>query len=396
MIRIAFSLIGGKNWTGGYNYLINLLNVLDNYCPNKVKPVLFISEDIGAEDILPFRKLKSVCIVITPIFNKERKKLSLLKSLILGVDDSIKNLFSEHKIDVVFENAQFYGRRLNIPVIAWIPDFQHIFLPQLFTFYSWWKRELGFRAQISSNRLIMLSSFDAEAACKRYYPKSLGRTHVVRFAINSMTLPSTEEVNKVRSIYDLPLRYFYLPNQFWQHKNHFLVVDALKLALKSEVEIYIVSSGKQFDPNRPKYFIKFKKHLESSGVADHFKLLGMIPYEHIPVLMRGSVAVINPSLFEGWSTTVEEARLLNVDLLLSDIPVHIEQADAIANFFEHSSPASLSKALIDLLAESNSRSNINFKQSINTQELLEKFASDFINLVEFAFITIKSDNKKDL
>ena len=42
--------------------------------------------------------------------------------------------------------------------------------------------------------------------------------------------------------------------------------------------------------------------------------------------MRQSVAVLQPSLFEGWSTTVEEAKSIGKTILLSDIPVHREQA----------------------------------------------------------------------
>ena len=36
--------------------------------------------------------------------------------------------------------------------------------------------------------------------------------------------------------------------------------------------------------------------------------------------------LINPSLFEGWSTTVEEAKLFDKKMILSDIKVHNDQA----------------------------------------------------------------------
>jgi hypothetical protein len=43
---------------------------------------------------------------------------------------------------------------------------------------------------------------------------------------------------------------------------------------------------------------------------------------------------VQPSLFEGWSTVVEDARVLGRRLLLSDIPVHREQNPAGAEYFE--------------------------------------------------------------
>ncbi len=43
------------------------------------------------------------------------------------------------------------------------------------------------------------------------------------------------------------------------------------------------------------------------------------------VLLAHAVAVINPSRFEGWSSSVEEAKALGKPLIVSDIPVHREQ-----------------------------------------------------------------------
>ena len=63
--------------------------------------------------------------------------------------------------------------------------------------------------------------------------------------------------------------------------------------------------------------------------------------------MRSSVAVINPSLVEGWSTSVEEAKSLRVPLVLSNIPVHREQAIRDAIFFDPHSAAAAAAALLE-------------------------------------------------
>ena len=55
--------------------------------------------------------------------------------------------------------------------------------------------------------------------------------------------------------------------------------------------------------------------------------------------MCASVALLNPSHFEGWSTTVEEARALGVPMLLSDLDVHLEQAQGIARFSIATAPS---------------------------------------------------------
>jgi glycosyltransferase involved in cell wall biosynthesis len=379
MIRIAFTLIGGKAWTGGYNYLLNLLRVITQRHPGVLQPVLFFGTDIDPADARPFQAIAGVEIATSPYMNTARRSTALIKSLALGADPAIRRLFQEYRIDVVFENAQFHGARLGIPVIAWIPDFQHRELPHLFSRAAWWKRELGFRAQIGAGRVIMLSSDDARNDCERHYPSTVGRTHVVRFAVPSPSRPDAQTVAAAREAHGLPERFFYLPNQFWQHKNHLLVIDALALLKQAGESVVVAASGKQLDPYRPDHFKRILERLAAAGVAEDFRLLGLIPYEHVAPLMVGSVAVLNPSLFEGWSTTVEEARALRVPLVLSDLAVHREQAHGIARFFDRTNARSLADALLEAWQGRQLVKN----DAATTQQLdpVQRFADDFINLV---------------
>ena len=60
----------------------------------------------------------------------------------------------------------------------------------------------------------------------------------------------------------------------------------------------------------------------------------MLPRAHVFRLMRQSLAVLQPSLFEGWSTSVEEAKSVGKRMILLDIPVHREQDPPRALFFD--------------------------------------------------------------
>ena len=79
-----------------------------------------------------------------------------------------------------------------------------------------------------------------------------------------------------------------------------------------------------------------------------FRPLGIVPYLDLMSLMRHSVAVINPSRFEGWSTTVEEAKSMGKSILLSDISVHREQAPDRAAFFSPDNPQALADAMASM------------------------------------------------
>lgn len=382
-MRVAFTLIGGRDWTGGRNYLINLLDVLVRHQPARLTPVLFVGEDCD-EGIAAFHAIKGLELVRTPYLNARRRKISLMQAMLWGRDAHMLRIFRQHRIDLVFEAAQFFGWRLGMPAIAWIPDFQHKLLPHLFSRSARWKREIGFRMQVAGGRTIMLSSEDARQACEHYYRSTRGRTRTVHFAVPPGAAISYPEARAIADSYALPERFIFLPNQFWRHKNHGLVLDALTILRKRGNQIVVAASGKQADPRDPDYFAGFLDELENRGMRQTFRLLGLIPYPHLAPLMRACTAMLNPSLFEGWSTTVEEARAMGTPMLLSDLAVHREQMGEQATYFERNSAQSLADALGGFVAlPQTQREQLADAAMDAALHRVERYAEDFTSLAEF-------------
>ena len=387
-MRVAFTLIGGKLWTGGYNYLLNLVRVLAQHEPGAVQPLLFFGTDVDVDEAAPFAAVPGAQVVRSPLMNQDRKMQSLLRATALGIDASVAQLFASHGVDVVFENAQFFGRRLPMPAIAWIPDLQHRQLPHLFSRFGWWKRELGFQAQVGGGRQVMLSSEDSRRACEQFYPSTRGRTHVVRFAVPPAALPTWDQAREAAAKYGLPSQYVFLPNQFWKHKNHLLVVEALRLLRERGQRMTIAASGKQMDPRNPDHFGHVQAAIAAAGVQDDFRLLGLLPYEHLAPLAYGSLALLNPSTLEGWSTTVEEARALGIAMVLSDLPVHMEQAGDQAVYFDRTSAPALADALAALQPiEPAERARRGERALADARARTARFASDFVALARHTVAT---------
>lgn len=383
-IRVAFTLIGGKNWTGGYNYLLNLVRALAVHSPEALVPVMFFGEDTALADMAPFCDVVGVEVVRTPVFDEARRSGALVRSLLLGRDAKVQAAFRQQRIDVVFEAAQFHGWRMPLPAVAWIPDFQHRFLPHLFGRAGYWKRELGFRAQVASGRIIMLSSEDSRRACEHFYPASIGRTRTVRFAVPARPQVGAKQARAVADRYGLPQRFFFLPNQFWQHKNHLLVLEALALLnARGRSDIVVVASGKTLDPRNSAYFPRVESSIKALELESTFKIIGLIPYGDLAPLMVASQALLNPSNFEGWSTTVEEARALGVPMILSDLDVHKEQGGASATYFDRSSAESLATALHSFVAPSEQdRYLLAHEAHRVATDRVQAFAATFVSLVK--------------
>lgn len=383
MIRVAFTMIDGSKWKGGYNYLLNLLRVLSLYQNNSITPVLFMGEDCAKTEIDPFRLIPGVEFVRTSLLDETRRVRSLLQALLIGRDISLKKLFGAFRIDVVFEAAQFFGWRLGVPAIAWIPDFQHLALPAMFSFRARWKREFGFRAQVLGRRIIMLSSEHARLICEAKYPRTRGYTRTIHFAVPFGSSVTFKEARKIADDYGLPECFFYMPNQFWMHKNHLRVIEALGILRQRGIPTVVAASGKQADYRNPDYFNSLQVMAKQLGVENDFYVLGLIPYHHVIALMRASVALLNPSLSEGWSTSVEEARALGTPMVLSDLAVHKEQMGNLATYFDRYSPQSLANVLEYFQPLSEGQRKVQADAASRASEQgIRRFSDNFTNLIK--------------
>jgi len=109
--------------------------------------------------------------------------------------------------------------------------------------------------------------------------------------------------------------------------------------------------------------------------------VGMIPLPHVYALLRAATALINPSRFEGWSTTVEEAKFFGVPMILSDIDVHREQTGGKARFFGVDDPL----ALADHLSEAYRSTDPIVRDLLpDVDARVAAFAADFARVVRNA------------
>jgi glycosyltransferase involved in cell wall biosynthesis len=112
--------------------------------------------------------------------------------------------------------------------------------------------------------------------------------------------------------------------------------------------------------------------------------LGIIPHDHLFQLMRQSLAVLQPSIFEGWSTTVEEVKSLGKRIILSDLPVHREQNPPQARYFDPQNPEVLAAELLKAFAENTPGPDLGLEREARRMlpERIAQFGMEFIKIVE--------------
>jgi glycosyltransferase involved in cell wall biosynthesis len=378
MIKVAFIGSVSKVWMGGLNYYKNLLYAISTIKNQEIEVYVFVGKKT---DVSIKNMFKEYAIVIEDaMFDKKSFKWFIFKfeDRILKTNYLLSKLLKMYDIELLSHSGIFNINR--VKTLNWIPDFQHLNLPSMFS-----NKELEFINKrymdlISKSDAMVLSSFDALKDYKQFTkaPSHLNKVNVLQFVSQPdkdyFELDSVDE-EKILKKYKLKNGFFYMPNQFWKHKNHFLVFEAVKLLVEEKKDICVVCTGHLEDYRNKDFVNELIKFIKTNKLENNIKLLGLVDYKDVFSLIKFSKAVINPSLFEGWSSTVEECKSVGKNMILSNLEVHIEQYPE-AQFFRRDDVKSL-KNVLDTYIEPDK--NIVFD---DLQTRTELFARNYISIVK--------------
>jgi len=343
MIKAGLVLSLRGLWQGGVNYYHNLLSCYQRYPDDAVRLEVFTDHD---EEIARYRS-DAIGIHLCPEvslhgrWNRPRRAVNKL----LHYDPILLRLTQRHQIDLLTHRS--IGKQRTVNTLPWVADFQHKEYPEFFTANECNHRD----ASVSNAALwgnILLSSHAAAKDFRHHYPNlSTLETRVLHFSnaapLSIVPLPREE----LETHYPVDEPYFFLPNQFWRHKNHAVVVEALR---QTPSNIRVVCTGAMEDTRDLSYGSELFGKVKQARVEQRFVCLGTVPYPALVSLMHHSVGVLQPSLFEGWSTSVEESRAMGKQIILSNIDVHLEQAPERGVFFSPGSPEELAACMMRVQA----------------------------------------------
>lgn len=227
----------------------------------------------------------------------------------------------------------------NIPgKIFWKPDFQEKYFPEYFSEETRINFDHNFRKITDNkNHVLVLSSEDSLNDLRKFFPDHQCSTFVLPFVVfdeNYSNPLGNEFKNQVWEKFNIKSNFILVPNQLWPHKNHALVIEAMhRLNLKGECP-FIVFTGHTSSERNKKIFSELSDKIKEYQLESKCCFTGFLSKEEQIVLYKSSSFVLQPSLFEGWNTSVEECKAMNKFILCSDIPLHIEQIQTNCAFFK--------------------------------------------------------------
>jgi glycosyltransferase involved in cell wall biosynthesis len=321
------------NWIGGSYYIVNIIKAL-NLLKDDKKPLLKIYYDsklaIKSVEELNYPYIFFAHFTIqknffTRVVNRLSKELFGRLFIKQKLSDlPINNLYPVADWVDVSNVSHFY---------YWIPDFQERYLTQFFSNKEIWQRSAYQKLLVERSYPIVFSSYNALEDFNKFYPKNNNRKEVLQFVSIIKDDYKDIPIQLLKDKFNIDQQYFISPNQFWQHKNQVILIKAAKVLKERNVNFLIVFTGKEFDHRDANYTVNLKKMIALNGLYKNFRFLGFIDRAEQLQLMKNSIAIIQPSLFEGWSTVVEDTKALNHVILLSDIALHREQIQDNCIFF---------------------------------------------------------------
>jgi glycosyltransferase involved in cell wall biosynthesis len=342
-VRIVLDLYLGREWLAGLTSVICIGSALRALGDRDVEVILATWPGAAPEIVAQARPYVTRVIeaptraTAVAMDRPRRYSPAWLRDKIARRPAPVRRLspvYRDQQVDCVFSTPRRRPFDIGVPRLVWVPDFQHHHLPDLFPPKQLRRLDALYRCEAASASRVFVTAESVRQDFRRFAPELAERVRVLPFVVPVADGDYAADPAEVAARYHLPARYFFLANQFWKHKNHGLVLEALGELRRGGLEAYVVCTGHLHDWRHPAYVSELFQQVSVSGLQPYFIALGVLPYTDVLQLMRQSVYVLSPSLFEGFDLSVGEARSLGKGVLLSDLPAHREQAPPGGVYFD--------------------------------------------------------------
>jgi glycosyltransferase involved in cell wall biosynthesis len=246
-------------------------------------------------------------------------------------------------------------RGSHVRKIGYIYDFQHLDLPELFTIEECDRRSQTFLDLIEkSDAMFCTSEFVATGITLGLgVPKE--RVLVLPFLPHADAAWFDTDIGAAQARHGVGSSYLIVCNHFWVHKDHATVLHAFAQVRSSGAHdgLRLVMTGDTRDFRDPNHFGKLEAAMRELGIAEHCHVLGLIPKPEQIALLRGALAMVQPTRYEGspGGMSTFQAAGLGVPALLSDIDVNREAQGAGIRHFRFGDADNLARQIRDLLAQ---------------------------------------------
>jgi glycosyltransferase involved in cell wall biosynthesis len=341
-LRVAFAQLG-TDWHGGQTLVINAITALHKVRPEAVKVYVLGNASAASAAYARATGADGVVAYVPPSRSSVSRIAGAALIRLKSYNPTLERALLRSCVQVLVGESVVW-RLGGVASVGWLWDFQHLHLPSFFSQADVARRERTFKQTMRlADRLLATNSVERDA--RTFAPAYADKIRVIRplSLIDPMTYE--RDPRAVLEKFGLPDRFFYCPGQFWTHKNHRGLFEALHVLAGRGLRPHLVLTGRSSDYRDPDHFLGLMRLVTEWNLSDQVHYLGTVERSDVLDLMRQTICVVNPSLFEGWGYAMDEAAAVGKRMLASDISAHRDQAAPECEYFSPTSTDELADKL---------------------------------------------------
>lgn len=175
------------------------------------------------------------------------------------------------------------------------------------------RREFHYQQTCDYAQAILVDSELGKTHLESAYHNAHQKGQVLPY-IAARDIATRQPTSDFATKYALPKKFIFYPAQFWCHKNHIRLLQALESVRKtcSDVQLVLVGSQK----NGYTQVLETIKHLK---LQEHVRIFGYVEAENLPQFYRQARALVMPTFFGPTNIPPLEAFALDCPVVISGI-----------------------------------------------------------------------------
>ncbi len=371
---------------GKLNYSYNFLSLFDNkdYC-KRVKVFVEKGHCEKIQDRVEFLEI----VVINRTFVKKIKQKTY-KHLGINYIEEFEKLISKNDIKfAIFPTPRIELVKLNIPFATSIQSLGHRLNPELreTSHDGIWKSREDIYSNICQHADLLFIDSVAGKEYIQFYYNSKSKIIVIPHSIidknnSNVTIKQQESILKK---FNISKPFLFYPSQFWPHKNHIRILEAIILLKKKGIDIQLVYTGSS-RTIRDKYgvYAILKQISKDNYLQDNLIITGFIEDDEMLTFYQNALAMIMPQLLPEPCIPFVEAMRVGCPVIGSDISGLNEQIPDAGIRVNPYSISSIAEG-VELLLDSQFRQQIITSGFSKIEEIEQNKQSSLIELKNIVF-----------
>lgn len=266
-----------------------------------------------------------------------------------------------------------YECKINYPYIFTVWDLGHRqfpYFPEVSrSGWTWEYRESCYQNMLFKASYIITGNEEGKKEILTNYSVPANKVRIAQFPVASFCYGKEQKPS-----FDIPEQFFFYPAQFWPHKNHIRILEALVL-LREKYNLTPVVFFTGSDKGNKQYI---EQKIKDYRLENQIRITGFLEDEELKYLYTHATAMIFASLMGPNNMPPIEATFLNCPVIITDLEGHKEQLGDTALFFNGLDEIELAEKMKCLLDDNSLRESLKNKE--------KELAKDFDKINYFSYI----------